>query len=142
MRTIQVRYYNRRLRHQEMAESGITLMEVLVAIVLLAIMAAAGISNLIVALKTAKYTEVNFAANSLAISKVEEISAIDVGSLDASYNEVESEVVWSDLSLTFTRTTTIEVNGDDSRTVDVSVVSNSPDVATNVNFSTTLALWE
>lgn len=117
-------------------------MEVLVAIVLLAIMAAAGISNLIVALKTAKYTEVNFAANSLAISKVEEISAIDVGSLDASYNEVESEVIWSDLALTFTRTTTIQINGDDSRTVDVSVVSNSPDVVTNVNFSTTLALWE
>ncbi len=142
MGTRRVRHYNRKLHHESMTECGITLMEVLVAIVLLAIMAAAGISNLIVALKTAKYTEVNFAANSLAISKVEEISAIDVGNLNSSYNEVEPDVTWPDLALTFTRTTTIHMNGDDSRTVDVSVMSNSPDVATNVTFSTTLALWE
>lgn len=117
-------------------------MEVLVAIIVLAIMAAAGISNLIIALKTAKYTEVNFAANSLAISKVEEIAAIDVGNLNSNYNEVEPAVTWPDLALTFTRTTTININGDDSRTVDVSVMSNSPAVATNVTFSTTLAVWE
>ena len=142
MGTMRVRHYNYQLHDESMTESGITLMEVLVAIVLLAIMASAGISNLIVALKTAKYTEVNFAANSLAISKVEEISAIDVGNLNSSYNEIEPDVTWPDLTLTFTRTTTIHMNGDDSRTVDVSVVSNSPDVATNVTFSTTLALWE
>jgi|GEM_PF-2595180 len=129
-------------RTASQAESGLSLMEILVAIVLLGIMASAGISNLIVALRTAKYTEVNFAANSLAISKVEEISAIDVSALNASYNETEPDVPWSDLNLTFTRTTTISVNDDDSRTIDVSVVSNSPDVTTDVSFSTTLALWE
>lgn len=142
MGTIRVRHYNYQPRHQTRTECGITLMEVLVAIIVLAIMAAAGISNLIIALKTAKYTEVNFAANSLAISKVEEIAAIDVGNLNSNYNEVEPAVTWPDLALTFTRTTTININGDDSRTVDVSVMSNSPAVATNVTFSTTLAVWE
>lgn len=123
-------------------DEGVTLMEVLVAITLVAIMAAAGISNLMVALRTAKHTEVNYAANTLAISKVEELAAVDVSALDSSYNGTESSVSWNDLNITFTRVTTVTVNADSSRTLSVDVSSNSDSVPTSVNFTTTFALWE
>ena len=123
-------------------QEGITLMEVLVAIVLLGLMAGAAISNLIVALKTAQLTEVNFAANSLAISKVEELAAIDVDILDSSYNSTESSVSWGDLNISFTRTTTVTVNADSSRTINVEVSSVGSNVPTTVDFTTTFALWE
>ncbi|MCI5066015.1 prepilin-type N-terminal cleavage/methylation domain-containing protein [bacterium] len=124
------------------SEEGITLVEVLVATVLLSVMAAAAITNLTMALWTAQLTEVNFAANSLAISKVEELSAVDVDLLDASYNSTENNVQWSDLNIAFTRTTTVTVNGDSSRTVNVNVATSGSKIPTSVQFNTTFALWE
>ncbi|MCB0320753.1 MAG: hypothetical protein KDD60_07475, partial [Bdellovibrionales bacterium] len=97
-------------------EEGITLVEVLVSIVLIVIMAIAGISNLVVALRTSKLTEVNHAATSLAISKVEQLASIDVLDLDAGDGGTENSVTWSDFTFTFTRVTTVTVNADNSRT--------------------------
>lgn len=129
-------------RIESQRESGFALVEVLVSILVMAIISLGVAKNLIGALSTAKFTEVNHAASSLAISKMEELASIDVSLLDTSYNGTESAVVWPGLSISFTRDTTVTVNADDSRRVDVVVTSNSNKVPTSVEFATTFASWE
>lgn len=123
-------------------EAGFGAIESLVSIVLMSIIAVAIIMNLVVALRTAKITEVNHAASTLAVSKMEELASIDTLNLDDSYDAVENNVAWGDFNFTFTRTTSITVNADNTRSVDVTVSSNSTNVPSTVSFSTTFALWE
>jgi prepilin-type N-terminal cleavage/methylation domain-containing protein len=123
-------------------EEGFALVEVLVSITILAIISLGVTKNLVAALRTAKFTELNHAASSLAISKVEELAAVDVNSLDSSYSGTESAVSWTGLNISFTRQTTVTVNADESRTVAVVVSSNNPRMTTSVDFSTTFANWE
>lgn len=123
-------------------EAAFALMEVLVSIVL-ASLAATGIAySLGTALKVEKLTEVHLAASTLAASKIEQLSSIDPMDLDASDNSVENPVTSPGLNISFTRTSTITVNGDDSRTLNVVVSSNSDIVPSTVDFETTFALWE
>ena len=98
--------------------------------------------NTMGSLQYAKFTEANHVASSLAISKMEELAAIDAADLDSSDNLTESSVSWPGFNFTFTRTTTITINSDSSRTVDIVVASNDAPLPTTVNFSTTFALWE
>jgi len=132
----------RRILLQRNGESGFSLIEIMMSILILAVISLAVSSNLIAALRTAKFTQVNHAASSLAISKVEELAAIDTLNLDASYNATETSVAWPDFNINFTRTVVVTVNADESRTIDVTVVSNADKVPTTVEFTTTFAMWE
>lgn len=124
------------------SQEGFSLIEVLVSMLLIVIMGLAVASNTAGALRVAKYTELNHAASSLAISKVEELAAIDAVDLNSSFDQIEEDVEWPELNITFTRTTTITVNADGSRRVDVNVTSNASTMPTSVDFATTFALWE
>ena len=137
--------YLRRLRESESrhdAEGGFALLEALVSIGLISIFSVAVVGNLLVALRTAKITEANHAASSLASSKMEELASTDPSNLDAADSGTENDVTWGDWGFTFTRTTTVTVNADSSRSATVNVSSNSSVVPTNVTFETTFVLWE
>jgi len=123
-------------------QSGITVIEAVVSIVVLSIVAVAITSNLFVALRTAKTTEVNHAVSTLASSKMEELSAISAIDLNPSFSGVEANVTWPDLNFTFTRTTVVTINSDQSRSATVTVSSNHPSLKSTVSFKTNFALWE
>ena len=123
-------------------ESGFTLIEVLVSMLILSVMSLGVAMNTLGALRTAKFTEINHAASTLAISKMEEFAAMNVSALSSSLDATETAVTWSDFQTTFTRTSIITENADDSRTVNVTVSSNNPKLATTVEFETTFVDWE
>ena len=128
--------------HKLRSAKGITIVEVLVSIVLLGLMASAGISNLSLALRTAKTTEANYAATSLANQKVETISSLDVPNIDTSLNGTETGIAWNGTQTTFSRTTVVTINSDGSRAVTVSVTSENPNLPISATFDTEFALWE
>lgn len=121
---------------------GFALIEVLVSLTLVALLSAAITASSIAALRVAKLTELNHAASSLALSKIEELAAIDVSDLDDTFDENDDSLAWADSNMTFTRAVTVTVNGDGSRTVAVQVFSNSEEFPTDVHFTTSFALWE
>lgn len=123
-------------------EAGFTLVEILASFLLISVMSLAIAKNTISALRAAKFTEVNHAASSLAISKVEELTAINTADLDETFSGTENEVSWSTLNITFTRQTTVTVNPDNSRLIEVEVTSNAALLPTTVTFDTTVVPWE
>ncbi|MDD2942497.1 MAG: prepilin-type N-terminal cleavage/methylation domain-containing protein [bacterium] len=124
-------------------ESGFSLVEVMASFLVIAVISMAIMKNTVTALSSAKLAEVNHAASSLAISKMEELSSVDTRVLDASYNGVELAVAWPDLNgITFERSTTVTVAADESRKVEVIVTSNSAKLPTSVMFDTTFVPWE
>lgn len=127
---------------RQRAEEGFSLMEILIAILIIGVIGLGINMNAISSLQLVKYTELNYIASNLALSKIEELAAQDPVNLDSSDNSVESSVSSSATEITFQRTTTIVVNGDDSRTITVQVQSNSSAVPTQAQFSTTMAVWE
>lgn len=129
-------------RQQLSNAAGFGLFEILVSIFLIMVVSMGIASNTIGALHIAKKTEINFLASNLALSKIEDLAAYDVAELDSSFNAVESEVTTEGTALTFTRTTVVSINADSSRTIDVTVSSNSTVIPTAVDFSTTFSLWE
>jgi prepilin-type N-terminal cleavage/methylation domain-containing protein len=124
------------------AEHGISLIEVLVAIVLIGIMSIGIAANSISAFQIMKKTEMNNAASNLALSKIEELSAIRVNDLNSTYNIVENNIKSGDFKATFKRTTTVVVNSDNSRSITVKVESNSAKLPTAVTFKTTFSMWQ
>lgn len=124
------------------SEAGFSLIEVLVSISIFAIASLGSYLSITTGLNVAKHTEVHYAASSLASSKLEEIASRDINSVDSSLNEVTHNVTWAGLDLTFTRTTVVTVNADDSRTVSVTVSCDHPKFALSRTFSTLLTRWE
>lgn len=127
---------------ETVSDAGFALLELLAGILLISVLSMAVAMNTMMALKVAKFTEANHAASSLAISKIEELAAVDTVNLDSSYDQTESSLTWGNTNMTFSRSVTVTVNADDSRTVDVTVASVNMVIPTTVNFSTTFALWE
>lgn len=121
---------------------GFGLLEVLVSIVLISIVAIAVLYSLSTAMTVAKLTEVHYAASSIASSRIEELSAIDIKDLDSSFNEVNTPITWGGLNITFLRSVTVMVNADDSRTIRVTVVSDNKALPADINFTTRFARWE
>lgn len=124
------------------AQDGFTLVEVLVAMVVMAIAALGVLSSHATALRVAKLTEAHQAASSLAASKVEQLSAVDPELLNSSDNEVDIHVTWPSLNVDFRRDTTVAINADSSRTIYVRVHSETLSIPTEVKFQTRIALWE
>lgn len=128
------------LQHED--EGGFTILSVLVAVVLLAVVSLALSRNTMSSLRIMRLTEVNNAASNLAVSKIEEIAANDAANIDASLSDVENPLAYPGMSVTFTRTTNVVVNADNTRTISVQVASNHSALPTTVNFSTALSVWE
>lgn len=124
------------------SERGITMIEVLVSIVLTAIASLGITSSLRVSMHVAKLTEVHQAASSIAGSRMEALSAIDFIELDSSYNESNVIVTVPGLAINFQRSTTISINPDQSRRVEITVNSTNALLPSAVNFTSTFALWE
>lgn len=120
---------------------GVTLIESLVAISIAGIASLGLMNSFVTSLRVAKLTEVNYAASTLAASKMEELAAIDVSVLSAANNATET-LTEDGLNVSFTRTAAITVNADQSRTISVQVTSNSTMLPANVSVSTTLSAWE
>ena len=124
------------------SEEGFTILSVLVAVVLVAIISLALSRNTMASMKIMRLTEINNFASNLAVSKIEEIASRASSEIDSSLDEVESNVSFPNTDITFRRTTTVTVNGDDTRTITVDVASNSSVIPTSVTFSTGLSVWE
>jgi type II secretory pathway pseudopilin PulG len=123
-------------------EDGITLLEVLVAILLLGVVSMAIAVNTVNALHVAKKTHINYLASNLALSKIEQLAAYEASRLEESAGGTETGLTTAGTQLTFKRITTITVNDDRSRTISVRVESESPVVTTHVTFTSTFSVWD
>lgn len=124
------------------SESGLSMIEILVSLALGAIFSVAISMSTATSLRISTHTEAHHAASRLASDKLEQIASIDSLDIDATLNQTEAAVTYPGLGITFTRTTTVTTNADNSRTISVDVTSNSSAIPVNVDFSTTFALWE
>lgn len=123
-------------------EKGISLLEVLATISLLAMVALGTTANTIFAFQTNKRTQISNFAHNLAMAKIEEFAGIDVSTLDDSDDSVESNILVAGLTLSFTRTTNVTVNADNSRSVAVTVRCNDPKFTGTSSYTSTFALLE
>lgn len=123
-------------------EAAMTLIEVLVALTVVSIIAIGINLSAISSLRIAKKTEVNYMASNLALSKVEDLAAVDPSELDDTYDTTETGLGVTGMDFTFRRVTDITVNGDDSRTVTVLVTSENSAIPTQSDFTTRFSLWE
>ena len=125
-------------------EAGIGILEVLLSIVVLSLIAVAlGSSTMTTALHTYKLTQARTAASNLCMDKVEMLASINPQSMDnTSHDATESSVTATGFSnTTFTRTTDVVVNADDSRTVTVNVTSNNSSWPASTEFVSTFTRW-
>lgn len=126
-----------------MSEKGFGIIELLMGILLAAIMGAAVASNLSTSLKSGISFELNYAAVSLANSKMELLAATSASSLDSSDNSTETNLTYPNIQSTFTRTTSIVVNSDQSRTVTVTVATSAGSaLPTSVTEVSTYSIWQ
>ena len=123
-------------------QGGFSLLEVLVSMTILGISGLAIAVTGIQSLHVQKLIEINHIANSLAISKMEEFASISTIDIVPGMSAVEPNVSWPGLQSSFSRTTLVTENADDSRTVRVTVKSSNTKLPTTVSFETTFALWE
>ena len=131
-----------RLPNKRSKEAGLSLMEILVSLALGTIFSVAISTSTATSLRISTHTEAHHAASRLASDKLEQIAAIDSLDIDNTLDATESGVTYPGLGITFTRTTAVTTNADSSRTINVSVVSDSTAIPASVDFSTTFALWE
>lgn len=117
---------------------GFTLIEVLVAIVLVAIVSLTTTYSTINAYALYNHSTRAAFARQLAFSAMEELAARNPSTLDQSDNSVESDLRIGEVS--YTRNISIVVNDDGSRTATVTVVNNRTSSIT-AQFSNTFALW-
>ena len=74
---------------------------------------------------------------------MEEMAVKNADELTASDNTTESTATYSNISnITFTRTVSIVVNSDDSRTITVTTTSNDLIYPATESYTVTFAVWE
>jgi Tfp pilus assembly protein PilV len=119
-------------------ESGVSMVEVLVAMSLLAISGLAVTQSTIRAFGTLNQSYRTSVASQIALDKIENLAQQDPSTIQSTSNETNSSVTQSGLQ--FLRSTRVTVNSDGSRTIIVSVTSptGSPGTA---SLTTTLPLW-
>ena len=122
-------------------EQGATLLEVLVATLLLMITGAGILANMLYSMQTSKFIEANHAASSLAADRMEQLAAVDILDLNSAYNEDNVAVTWPGLDLDFVRTTVVTTNSDGSRTAVVNVRTIHFAMPTSVTFQDNFYAW-
>ena len=124
------------------AEQGMGIIELLIAVALIGLIAAGISSNTTMSLRISKYTELNYAASNLALSRIELLSAIEPADVDSDYNKTETGLTTNGVGIKFTRVTTVTVNSDDSRTINVVVSNSDYKIPVRVEYETTFSVWE
>lgn len=127
-----------RERFNSAGTAGFTLIEVLVAIVLVAIVSLTTTYSTINAYALYSHSTRSSFARQLAFTAMEELAARDPLTLSAADGSVNSNVTVGNAS--YTRTIAIAVNSDGSRTATVTVVNNRTSTI-SAQFSNTFALW-
>jgi prepilin-type N-terminal cleavage/methylation domain-containing protein len=119
-------------------ERGVSMVEVLVAISILAISGLAVTQSTIRSFATLNQSYRTSVASQIALDKIESFAQQDPSTIQTSSNESNNSVTHSGLQ--FLRSTSVAVNSDGSRTITVSVASQNgwPGSA---SLSTTLPLW-
>lgn len=123
-------------------QKGFSVIEILVAILLLGMVALANAGSTITGLQANKRTEVSNILNNLAIAKIEEFAGLDVAQIDPSDGGTESNVTTPGTNLTFTRETTVTIKPDLSRDVSVNVTCNDPRFNATATYASTFVLFE
>lgn len=122
---------------------GISLIETMVAIFLLAVMSLAVAQGSIAAQYFDKRMEITNIRRNLAISKTEQLAGVHIAFLDSSYNSNETNITLPGHSIKFSRVTTVVVNADQSRTITVTVNCDSARVCNQpLTYTTRFAKWE
>ncbi len=121
---------------------GSSLIEVMVAMAILAIVGLGVAQSAIYGIKYQKSAEIGNVARNLAISKAERLSAIPLNTLDNSYDSIESNLTAPGHTIIFRRTTDITVNADGSRSIDITVSTTNPVLLNVATYSTRFAPWE
>ena len=135
-------YFLDKSQHSRCAQAGSTIVEVLVAIVLFGLVGLSMATSNIYGIKFQKRAELGNLATNLAVTKIEQLAGYDPTTLDAGDNSSETGIAVSGHSITFNRVTTITVNSDGSRTVQVTVSSPIASLLTPVTYVTRFAPWE
>ena len=129
-------------KRRRMTQAGITMVEVLVALLLFCIIGLGLTKSAVAAINYQKRTEIANLAKNLAVSKAEELSGVKLDELTSAYNHTETDISIATHEIKFNRTTAITVNADGSRTITISVTSSTPLLPNPVSFSTRFAPWE
>ena len=121
---------------------GSSVVEVLVSISILAVIGLGVSMTVITSASTHKHITVNTVASQLAISKAEELAAINAQALThATHSNTESSISVTGLdNVTFTREVTV-TEGTDSVLVEVDVTSNHGSFPNTVNHTVTYPYW-
>lgn len=120
-------------------QSGFGILEVMVAIVVLAIVSLTTARASIVSYINLNSSMRNSMATQLAIEKLEQFAATDPSTLTSASGGTESAVKQD--NVTFTRTTTVTVNADSSVSVTVAVVATDSARGGRYTASNTFPLW-
>ncbi len=120
-------------------DAGFSLLEVLVAMMLLAVIGLAVAYNTVRSYSLMKRGLRHSYATQLALDKLEELEAISPINLTSANNSTESAV--SINNVFFTRTVSITVNADSSRTVIVTVMPNEVGVGGITSYTSNMPLW-
>ncbi len=118
------------------------MIEVLVAISLFAVVALALTQSAIFGMRFQLQAQIGNLARNLAVSKAEQLAGVQIGDLNSSYNLTEPNLIVTGHKIAFTRTTSISVNTDGSRTVNIIVSSASSYLPKPVSYTTRFAPWE
>jgi len=121
--------------------AGFTIVELLVSLLLMGILAVAIAQGTTVSLTLSKQTRVSQLMHNLAVGRLEEISGTKASFLTAGTG-VEAEVSAPGTGFTFTRTTAITLESENTRAVTVTVASNGAVKPQPVIYKATLPVWE
>ncbi len=124
-------------------EAGISLVEILVAFVVVSLIGLSLTHSLISSLKTHKNSQVHNAATTLALNKIEIYSAINPQEMNSSsHDDSETNLTTTSLpNVKFSRVTDVTENPDKSRTVDVTVTCSTSGCNKTVNYTSTFTRW-
>lgn len=124
------------------SERGFLMLEVMVALVVLAIVGVAITNSAYSALRFQKQAEIGSFARNIAVSRIEELAGVPTGTLSSSYNETNTTVTVPGTSVQFTRSTTVTANSDGSKSVSVTVGSSSVLLRSSLTLTSRFSPWE
>ncbi len=119
-------------------EDGFALVEALVVVCLAGIIGLAVTYSAVLSTQTRARTYHNSVAMQLALEHLEELSTIDPSTMSAASGGTSSV---SRGALNFTRTVTVTVNADQSRTVSVVLNDNNLKMGARAEVNNTFPLW-
>ena len=125
-----------------LVQVGSSLVEVLVAVSIFALIGLSATRSAMSSIRYQKNVEVSNIARNLAISKAETLSGVRIDLLTTASGGTESDLSVPGHTIKFTRSTTVSVNSDGSRTISVVITSSSPLLLSPVSYSTRFAPWE